>query len=106
MSKRLRSKKQARRLERKAKQRAQEKAIRDEFGYTALHEAGKRSQRPEFPNLKVPQPKASTTALFGPTPAPRPLPPDAKQFPVGNSHKQGLELILPSEKEWMGGKKS
>ena len=35
--------------------------------------------------------------------------PDARQFPVGHNHKQGLELITPAmqrQLEWMGGKKS
>jgi len=30
-----------------------------------------------------------------------------KQFPVGHSHKQGLELITPGmDLQWMGGKKT
>lgn len=49
------------------------------------------------------------TNLFGPTPK-RELPEDAKKFPVGNSHKQGLQLLTPGalkeDLQWMGGKKS
>lgn len=45
---------------------------------------------------------------FGPTPPKRPpLPEDAKQFPIGNSHKQGLELITPGSNpaDYNGAKK-
>jgi hypothetical protein len=34
-------------------------------------------------------------------------PPGMKRFPVGHSHKQGLELITPGmDLQWMGGKKT
>ena len=105
-NKRTVSKRKAKELERKQKRLAAQKALRDEFGYTKLAEAGIKSKRPEFPNLKVESRASPTTALFGPTPAPKPLPPDAKQFPIGHSHKQGYELMLPSEVQYLNGKKT
>ena len=74
-----------------------------QVGYTRMVERGLRSQGPEFPDLKV-QPSYPTSDRVGNGFARPPLPEDARQFPVGHSHKQGLELVLPGEVEWMGGK--
>lgn len=62
--------------------------------------------RPDF------TPPPSTAEIhqggFGlPAPPRRPLPPDAKRYNVGNSHKQGLELITPGSNpaDYNGAKK-
>ena len=61
----------------------------------------------EFPDLKVEQRTAPcSNGMRGGT-ARRPRPAGMKQFPVGHSHKQGLELITPgTDLQWMGGKKT
>jgi hypothetical protein len=66
-----------------------------------------RSLAREFPDLKVEQrPAPCTNGMRGST-ARRTQPPGMKQFPVGHSHKQGLELITPGmDLQWMGGKKT
>jgi hypothetical protein len=66
-----------------------------------------RSLAREFPDLKVEQrPAPCTNGMRGST-ARRVQPPGMKRFPVGHSHKQGLELITPSmDLQWMGGKKT
>lgn len=75
-----------------------------QVGYTRMKERGLRVQRPDFPDLSV-EVRHPTSDRVGNGFAKPPLPTDAKQFPVGHSHKQGLELVLPGEAEWMGGKK-
>lgn len=61
----------------------------------------------EFPDLKVEQRAAPCSNGMRGTTARRPRPPGMKQFPVGHSHKQGLELITPgTDLQWMGGKKT
>jgi len=66
-----------------------------------------RSLARQFPDLKVEQRTAPTSnSMLGSTPR-RSRPPGMKQFPVGHSHKQGLELITPGmDLQWMGGKKT
>jgi hypothetical protein len=66
-----------------------------------------RSLAREFPDLKVEQRTAPcSNGMRGGT-ARRAQPPGMKQFPVGHSHKQGLELITPGmDPQWMGGKKT
>jgi hypothetical protein len=66
-----------------------------------------RSLAREFPDLKVEQRTAPcSNGMRGGT-ARRAQPPGMKQFPVGHSHKQGLELITPGmDLQWMGGKKT
>jgi len=61
----------------------------------------------EFPDLKVePRTAPCSNGMRGST-ARRARPPGVKQFPVGHSHKQGLELITPgTDLQWMGGKKT
>jgi hypothetical protein len=60
----------------------------------------------EFPDLKVEQRTAPCTNGMRGSTARRVQPPGMKQFPVGHSHKQGLELITPgTDPQWMGGKK-
>lgn len=82
------------------------KKLLKKIGYTRMVERGLRSSRPEFPDLSVDTERlAPTSDRVGNGFAKPPLPEDARQFPVGHSHKQGLELVLPGEIEWMGGKK-
>jgi hypothetical protein len=66
-----------------------------------------RSLARQFPDLKVEQRTAPcSNGMRGGTPR-RAQPPGMKQFPVGHSHKQGLELITPgTDLQWMGGKKT
>jgi hypothetical protein len=65
-----------------------------------------RSLARAFPNLKVEQQVAPCTNGMRGSTARRVQPSGAKQFPVGNCHKQGLELITPgTDLQWMGGKK-
>ena len=66
-----------------------------------------RSLARQFPDLKVEQRTAPCTNGMRGSTARRAQPPDMKQFPVGHSHKQGLELITPgTDLQWMGGKKT
>jgi len=81
-----------------------EKLLR-QVGYTRMKERGLKSTRPDFPDLSV-EVRHPTSDTVGNGFAKPPLPEDAKQFPVGHSHKQGLELVLPGELEWMGGKRT
>jgi len=61
----------------------------------------------KFPDLKVEQHTAPCSNGMRGSTARRPRPPGMKQFPVGHSHKQGLELITPgTDLQWMGGKKT
>jgi hypothetical protein len=61
----------------------------------------------EFPDLKVEQRTAPCSNGMRGSTARRVRPPGMKQFPVGHSHKQGLELITPgTDLRWMGGKKT
>ena len=66
-----------------------------------------RSLARQLPDLKVePRTAACSNGMRGST-ARRVRPPGMKQFPVGHSHKQGLELITPgTDLQWMGGKKT
>lgn len=67
----------------------------------------KKLARNPFPNLKVEQRTAPCSNSFAMVPGKKELPPDAKQFPVGHNHKQGLELITPgTDLRWMGGRKT
>jgi hypothetical protein len=66
-----------------------------------------RSLARQFPDLKVEQRTAPCTNGMRGSTARRAQPPGMKQFPVGHSHKQGLELITPgTDLQWMGGKKT
>ena len=61
----------------------------------------------EFPDLKVEQRTAPCSNGMRGSTARRPRAAGMKQFPVGHSHKQGLELITPgTDLQWMGGKKT
>ena len=61
----------------------------------------------KFPDLKVEQHTAPCSNGMRGSTARRPRPAGMKQFPVGHSHKQGLELITPgTDLQWMGGKKT
>lgn len=80
------------------------KKLLKQVGYTRMVERGLKSVGPGFPDLSV-EVRHPTSDTVGNGFAKKPLHEDAKQFPVGHSHKQGLELVLPGELEWMGGKK-
>jgi hypothetical protein len=61
----------------------------------------------KFPDLKVEQRTAPCSNGMRGSTARRAQPPGIKRFPVGHSHKQGLELITPGmDLQWMGGKKT
>jgi hypothetical protein len=86
-----------------------EKTLRRVGYYASLrrHGRARRSLVP-FPDLSVPPRHVPDfTKLHNPTPKRPPLPADAIEFPVGNSHKQGLELITPgsSPADYNGAKK-
>lgn len=71
------------------------KKLLDSVGYTDLKKKYGKSRRPEFPNYKIDSQyslsnKVDENGLRKPRGAEHP---DAIEFPVGNSHKQGLELI-------------
>lgn len=86
-------------------QRFREKLLA-QVGYTRMVERGLKSQRPEFPDLRV-ESKYNTSDVVGNGFAPRPLPSDAREFPVGISHKQGPMLITAADRlEDMGGRKT
>jgi len=66
-----------------------------------------RSLAREFPDLKVEQRTAPCSNGMRGSTARRVPPSGMKRFPVGHSHKQGLELIIPgTDLQWMGGKKT
>lgn len=79
------------------------------FASLARHGRGDPKKLRPLPDLSTPGPMHPSLGTgFGvPTPRRKPLPEDAKQFPVGNSHKQGLELITPGSKisDYNGAKK-
>lgn len=83
----------------------------EKSGYNKLKAVHGKSKRPDFPDLSVgdhrqryPSSNGVGNGLAKPTAASHP---DAKQFPVGHSHKQGLELITnPADLPYMGGKKT
>ena len=65
-----------------------------------------RSLARQFPDLKMEQRTAPCSNGMRGRAARRTRPPGMKQFPVGHSHKQGLEMITPGmDLQWMGGKK-
>jgi hypothetical protein len=62
-----------------------------------------------LPDLTVEQRVSPTSDRFAPTMGKRELPRGAKQFPVGNNHKQGTELItegMSQHLQFLGGKKT
>ena len=66
-----------------------------------------RSLPREFPDLQIEQRTAPCSNGMRGSTARRVRPPGMKQFPVGHSHKQGLELITPGmDLQWIGGKKT
>lgn len=78
-------------------------------GYTRAKQRYGRSARPGFPDLSTDdhRDRYKSGNCFAPTPGKRSVPADAKQFPVGMSHKQGPMLITRSDDlAYMGGKKS
>lgn len=82
--------------------------MRAKFGYNKLKAKHSKSQRPDMPNLKVESKyDLSNGVANGFKRRSGAEHPDAIQFPVGNGHKQGLELIY-SEKyvSQMNGKKT
>ena len=73
-------------------------SILKKSGYTDLKNKHKKSRRPDFPDLKTDNKyQLSNSIVNGFRVKPASEHPDAKQFPVGNSHKQGLELIYSKD---------
>lgn len=74
-----------------------------------LRSKGLKAARPAFPAFYGAIPASPCTCGFGPTPA-KVQPEGAKQFPVGNSHKQGPQLLTPdavkNDLKWMSGAKT
>ena len=65
----------------------------------------------ELPTLKIDHNPAKLGNGFAPIKGKKSLPKDAKNFPVGNSHKQGTQLVTEGmikngELAFMGGKKT
>ena len=48
-----------------------------------------------LPDLSCPSRAPPCGGKFGPVIGKRMLPADAKQFPIGHTHKSGLEMITP-----------
>lgn len=58
-----------------------------------------------FPDLKTEKPGLAPVSNGFGVPSPkRELPGDARQFPIAAHHKQGYELLLPSEVKMVGKK--
>lgn len=51
----------------------------------------------EFPDLSVPKRGTPVTNGMSGSTAKKPRPQDAKQYPIGNLHKSGLQMITPDE---------
>ena len=78
-------------------------------GYDALKAKHGKSKRPDIPNYKVKEnaPLSNRVSPNGMKVKSGAHHPDAIQFPVGNSHKQGLELIYSTKyASQMNGKKT
>lgn len=86
----------------------QRQMMRDLFGYSKLKDRGLTAKGPEFPDLKLGLDRGVPCSdTVGNGFMSRPLPPDAKEFPVGQSHKQGPMLITSADRlEDMGGRKT
>lgn len=85
------------------------KKLLDRVGYTRSKAKYGKSKGPDFPDYSVGDHrlKYKSGNCFAPTTGKKQLPPDAKQFPVGNSHKQGPMLIIGTDDlQYMGGKKT
>lgn len=81
---------------------AAEKALQrtlDKSGFTALKKGGTRSARPPMPERFESAHAAKYPSLngFAKVPGKREPHPDAKQFPVANGHKQGMELVYNTD---------
>ncbi len=87
---------------------ATEKLLR-RVGYTRMVERGLKAQRPDFPDLTVENgarvAATSDRVAYAATPS-KPQAQVPAGFVIGNSHKQGLEVMPASELPWAGGKKS
>jgi hypothetical protein len=75
------------------------------------HEHHGVSYRVPMPDLSVDRNPSPTSDRFDRTLGMRSLPVDARQFPVGHSHKQGTILITEGmikngELQWLGGRKT
>ena len=67
----------------------------------------KRTLLAKFPDLSFENKAPPCRNGFAKAGFVKPIPPDAKQFPVGNSHKQGPMLITSfDDLQYMGGKKT
>lgn len=101
-------KKQAKKAQSKKAWTQFREEILKKSGYTKLKAKHGKSARPEIPSYKVESPAPlSNKVANGFVQKTGAQHKDAKKFPVGNSHKQGLELIY-SEKyaSQMNGKKT
>lgn len=98
-----------RRADRDAAKKALDRVL-EKSGYNRLKVKHPQLRLNRMPDLSTPSnapPTSDLSGARGGSTAKRQLPPDAKQFPVGHSHKQGLELITPgSDPQWYGGKKT
>lgn len=97
-----------RRDDRLRRSRHETQRLLERVGYFALVKKHGHN-RPDFtPPVTLPRDPPRLGDGFGKTtPRRAPLPEDAKQFPIGNSHKQGLELITPGSNpaDYNGAKK-
>ena len=94
--------------ERLAKAKRELDNVLNRSGFNRIKAKYGKAKAIEFPDYKADLTNYESLGNgFGkPTPK-KQLHPDAKQFPVGNSHKQGLELIYSKEYvSQMNGKKT
>ncbi len=81
----------------------------DRTGVTRLRAMGIKAAHAPLPDLKVEfRGVPCSDNLSSVATAKKELPADALRFPIGNNHKQGLELITPGmlkDIQYLGGKK-
>jgi hypothetical protein len=85
------------------------KRLREIEGLRAKHRGSRFKNA--FPDLRVESgAPACSNAFFPVIPRRKGPPPGAREFPVGHSHKQGMQLITPAQLEtelqYLGGKKA
>lgn len=74
-----------------------EKTLRQTGYYRSLEKYGQAVSVVRMPDLSFDNKCSPTSDRFFPTTGRRSLPADAKQFPVGQSHKQGPMLIIKTD---------
>lgn len=79
----------------------------DRTGYTAQKARHGRVRLHTMPDLATGDHRQRYPSVggFGPVKGPATAPDGAMQFPVGNFHKQGLQLVSLTDLEFAGGKK-